>query len=108
MLGLFLEWSAEASDGLELELYERLAQLDNEATEGRDEAAEWLDHGRRRAAVPSESQDKARKIAGAIHWIDLERQVLRTILLSRVPKDLGCWMGSARLSWTARRMALAP
>ncbi|KAK7212389.1 hypothetical protein V2G26_019567 [Clonostachys chloroleuca] len=38
MPGLFLEWSAEGSNGLELELYERHAPLDHEAIEEYDEA----------------------------------------------------------------------
>lgn len=38
MPGLFLEWSAEGSNDLELELYERHAPLDHEAIEEYDEA----------------------------------------------------------------------
>ncbi|CAG9946272.1 unnamed protein product [Clonostachys rosea f. rosea IK726] len=44
-----------------------------------------------------ESRDKARKIAGALDWIDLERQVLRTILNSESSKGPGLLDGQCEV-----------
>ncbi|KAK7212733.1 hypothetical protein V2G26_019911 [Clonostachys chloroleuca] len=44
-----------------------------------------------------ESRDKARKIAGALDWIDLERQVLRNILNSESSKGPGLLDGECEV-----------
>ncbi|CAH0021107.1 unnamed protein product [Clonostachys rhizophaga] len=56
----------------------------------------------------SESQDKARKIAGALHWIDLERQVLQTILKAESSKGAGLLHGKYEVILEAQKSVHAP